>query len=464
VIHLSRKGSDFLKHLNSQSRSKKLAHSHQIKNDPPILRDSRNNLNNIYTVEIKKEEAHIEITGRKKYAFSEKKLELQKQGKIITIKENDKVVKKVKTTKEVIEDLEEKIKNETEFELKLQDINEEKIKKELNKIIQQDKEKIKGINDEIAKIKDETTKHKLTTEIQNLESKVKILKHQIDEIKNHYIIISEYYDFKGYENLKNEILLTSIEDYCFYQEESQIETIIRKCKEEGKKINKIIESYENCLKTEDKVLEIKDYTQKRDEDYKEHNNKIDLANKSYQKITENFNAQDEFIKNLSTDLYYLEEKIERKRIFLQSKSLFNNLLNMGFSLTLLPIFPNIKMFIQLILLKKSIEATHNFLNPQIETTFTNAIIKQYLNIILDKTKILEETEKMLKEANNNLKSLKNDYIDKFSPYKDIYSEYKIYLNKIEKMEEELNEKQKQVLENKQALEQQKNKVKELRRE
>jgi len=454
---LSNKGSNFFRQLNSRTSSKIL-----YQNSLKTKEKQQINKKNFYVVNIEKNPYYI-ITGKQKEFIPKEKNVVKTSGKIVTIVK-DNQIKRFKTSKEQIETINKKITEEIPFEEKLVDDNEEKIKKQLQKIINEDKKKISKINEEIDKIKDETHKYKLSEDIEDLNKKIIKIKETLKDIKNHYTIISEYYDFKGYETLKNEILLNSIEDYYFYQEESQIEETIRKCKNEGKKLNNIIETYEKCLKSEEKIIEIKNYTQKRDSDYKDSNEKVQLAQNSYKKIIENFNIEDDFIKNLNTDLYYLEQKIDEKNIFKKSKSLFNNLFNLGMCMTLMPIFPSFRMLLQLILFKNATEATHNFLNSQIEKTFTNNILKEYLNLIFDKEKLILETEKLLNSTTKNITDLKKEYISKFSSYSSIYKEYEIYLKKLEQMELELTKKQKQIIKAKKELEKNKEKVKILKKD
>lgn len=454
---MSNKGNNFLRQLNSRTNSKIL-----YQNSLKTKEKQDVNRKNIYVVNIEKNPDYI-IMGKEKEFIPKEKIIVKTSKKIVTV-EKDNQIKRFKTSKEQIETINKKITDKIPFEEKLVDDNEEKIKKQLQKIINKDKKKITKINEEIDKIKEETHKYKLSEDIEELNKKIIKIKETLKDIKNHYTIISEYYDFKGYETFKNEILLNSIEDYYFYQEESQIEEFIRNCKNEGKKLNNVIETYEKCLKSEEKVLEIKNYTQKRDNDYKEHNNKVVLVEQSYKKIIENFNIEDDFIKSLNTDLYYLEQKIENEQIFTKSKSLFNNLFNIGMCTTLMPILPNLKMLIQLILLKNSIEATHHFFNPQIEKTFTNTVLNEYLNLIFDKEKLIIETEKMLTSTIKNVKQLKNEYINRFSEYSNIFKEYSLYLKKLEQMEMELEKKQKQIIEAKKELEKNKEKAKVLKKD
>lgn len=455
---MSNKGSTFLKQLNSRKNSK-ILYQKSLKQNQELIKQRKSKYT--YVVDIK--DNNEVIVGDKREIPPKETIIVKTKGNIVSVQRNEKI-KHIKTTKDEVETLKSRIKEEVLFEQRLEDINEQKIKKQLEKVINEDKKKIALLNEQIDKIKNQTSEYQLSENVENLVVKIKKIKETLENIKSHYTIISDYYDFKGYEFLKNEILLSSIEDYCFYQNEVQIEQFVKNCKNEGKKINSVIETYEKCLKSEEKIIEIKDKTTKRDSEFKEYNNKVLLAESCHKKIIENFDIEDDFIKKINTDLYYIEKKIDNNRIFTKSKSLFNNLFNMAMCTTLMPILPSFRMFIQLILLKNAAETTNIFLNNKVEKTFTTTILNEYLSFIFDKEKLVLETEKLLKSTTKDIKEIKNNYINKFSSYSNVYKEYDLYLEKLGKIEKQLLEKQKELDKVRKALENNKTKIKALKKD
>lgn len=414
-------------------------------------------------LELEKEEENYKLKLKKNEKEDEKEISITKENNIIEIKKDEDTIVKAKVKKSIIEELEESLKEKKEFEIVIQDENERQIKEELKNLIQKDKKDLQIINEQLEQIEKETKVNKNNEEIKELEKKVEIIKQNIETIKKHYQIISEYYDFKGYSDLNNIILITCIDDYKFYKNQTDIDVLVIKCKEESKKLDTIIEVTNKCIETDKKILEVKKNNEQKNEEYNETKEKISVLDQSFEKIDKNIKEQDIFVKQLTEDIETIDKNLQDERIFNWSKSLLNNLSKIAVSTYLMPIFPSISLIIQSILLQKSVEQIRNIFNPSIKKTIiTKKIVENYVKIINDKTSIMKTYEEFLLTNIENIQNLKKEYIQKFSQYKDILEGYEENLKKINKSIELLKIKNEKLQETKKEIKKQKQKVLSLR--
>lgn len=445
---------DFFRHL---LRRKKLGLN---KNNIVTSKYQQTTVNTLTSkVKIEKENDVYKIKGEKVKTIEESKIDIIKENDLIEIIEDEDVILKSRVELKVIEQLEEAINNNKKFDIKIEDINEKKIKTELSKLIKKDKENLNKINKEFENIEKETTIYKSKESIKELEKKIEVVKQKTNEIKKHYQIISEYYDFKGYSNLKNTILINSIEDYTFYKNTTDVDKLVNECKKECKKLDTIIEITNKCIESDKKILEVKNYNEKMNEKYNESKEKIDLVSNSYEKIDKNIKEQDDFLLRLESDIQTLDEKFNNMAYFDGTTSLINNLIKMGLNTYLIPLFPPIGLIIQALLLEKSIEGIRRLFNPDIKKTFVSQkVISKYINIIYDNKNTMDLMEQFLSKNINNIKDLKSEYINQFEKHKDILNDYEENIKKIDDIINKLEEKNKRVKLMKEELKQKKEKV------
>lgn len=454
-------GNDFFRHL----RNKK------IKKDDIIIQKYQNN---VYTtlnlkdelvskVDVEKKNKKYKLKGEKTEKLEISPIEIRKKDNLIEIDKKDEVVVKAKLEEEVLKQLERDIKKNRKFELKVEDINEKNIKNELNKLIEKDKKDVKEINEEINDIEEKIKKCKKNEYIKEYEEKLAKIKSRLGVIKEHYEVISDYYDFKGYANLKNTLLINSIEDFKTYKTNEEIENLVLHCKEEGKKLDVIIEATNKCIKADKKVLEVRKYNEKRDEEYLKEKEKIALIDEGYKKISYNVKEQDEFLSKLDDDIFYLNYKLSDIKLFRSSSSLLTNILNISICTNLMPVFPGFRLLFQAIILKNLTETARKLFNPDIKREIiTKDIVSSYIKIIYDNKKNMDLIIKYLDDSISNVKELKKDFIKKFEEHKDILDDYDEYLHKIDSALEKLEEKNKLINEYKQELNKKEQKVLELK--
>lgn len=451
--------SDFIRHL---LRRKKL----RLKKDDIVTKKYQiNSVVNLKTskVDIEKENEKYIIKGAKVDIPQKSPIEIIKTRNLINITKDEESIVKARVEEKVIQKLEEAINNNKKFEIKIEDINEKNIRTELSTLIKKDKEETKKIEEELGQINEKATPFNTLEDVKKLEQRINEIKTRLSAIQKHYKIISEYYEFKGYNELQNTILINSIEDYTFYQKSTNIDKLVNECKQECKKLDTIIEATDKCIKTDKKVLEVRKYTEKRDEEYICSKEEIKLIDATYEKIENNIKYQDEFLMKLENDIENIEEKLNDKSTFASTTSLLDNLFKMTMNVYLMPFFPSLSIIIQAILIEKSIKGIRSFLNPEIKRDFiTRKFIGKYIKIIYDNKAALEATENLLTSNIEEIKNLKQDYIEKFGPYSDYLDGYKENLKKMENALDKLTKKNIKVKEMKEELKKKKEKILELK--
>lgn len=451
--------SDFIRHL---LRRKKL----RLKKDDIVTQKYQiNSVVNLKTskVDIEKENEKYIIKGAKVDIPQKSPIEIIKTRNLINVTKDEESIVKARVEEKVIQKLEEAINNNKKFEIKIEDINEKNIRTELSTLIKKDKEETKKIEEELGQINEKATPFNTLEDVKKLEQRINEIKTRLSAIQKHYKIISEYYEFKGYNELQNTILINSIEDYTFYQNSTNIDKLVNECKQECKKLDTIIEATDKCIKTDKKVLEVRKYTEKRDEEYIRSKEEIKLIDATYEKIENNIKYQDEFLVKLENDIENIEGKLNDKSTFASTTSLLDNLFKMTMNAYLMPFFPSLSIIIQAILIEKSIKGIRSFLNPEIKRDFiTRKFIGKYIKIIYDNKATLEATENLLTSNIEEIKNLKQDYIEKFGPYSDYLDGYKENLKKMENALDKLTKKNIKVKEMKEELKKKKEKILELK--
>lgn len=451
--------SDFIRHL---LRRKKL----RLKKDDIVTQKYQiNSVVNLKTskVDIEKENEKYIIKGAKVDIPQKSPIEIIKTRNLINVTKDEESIVKARVEEKVIQKLEEAINNNKKFEIKIEDINEKNIRTELSILIKKDKEETKKIEEELGQINEKATPFNTLEDVKKLEQRINEIKTRLSAIQKHYKIISEYYEFKGYNELQNTILINSIEDYTFYQNSTNIDKLVNECKQECKKLDTIIEATDKCIKTDKKVLEVKKYTEKRDEEYTRSKEEIKLIDEAYEKIENNVKYQDEFLMKLEKDIENIEGKLNDKSTFAATTSLLDNLFKMTMNAYLMPFFPSLSIIIQAILIEKSIKGIRSFLNPEIKRDFiTRKFIGKYIKIIYDNKATLEATENLLTSNIEEIKNLRQDYIEKFGPYRAYLDGYKENLKKMENALDKLTKKNIKVKEMKEELKKKKEKILELK--
>lgn len=461
---MSNIGSDFYRHLIRRKKER------LKKNDIITQKYQSNGIDNLSfkdslnsKVDIEKENNDYIIKGKKVDKIEESSISIVKENNLLEISKNDDVILKTKVQKSILEELEESIKNNKKFEIKLEDVNEKNIRNELNKVIENDKKEILKINEEILKIDEKANIYQKNEYIDELKEKLEDVKKRLSEIRKHYEIISVYYDFKGYSNLNNTLLINSIEDYSFYKNADEIDELVMNCKKESEKLSVIIDVTDKCIKTDKKVLEVKKYNQKMNEDFLMQKEKISLIDEGYEKIDKNIKSQDEFLKKIDKDISYLEDKLKNFRLFDASKSLFNNMFTIGLCTNLMPIFPSFRLLLQVILLKTATDGIRSVLNPEFKKEIiTKNVIKDYINIIYENKNNIDLINKNLDSSISNIVEIRKEYISKFGNFSDVFDDYDVYLKKIDLFIKKLNEKKEELIKIKKELNNKKQKILELK--
>jgi len=344
-----------------------------------------------------------------------------------------------------------------------------------NVLSKQEAEILKIVNKFISDSKDEINKMRLELDdldknidaeydkkkLEELRQKYLELKEKIENLKNKFEIIKKNTNFMDFNELDDSILWDKIDDYKFSSSNDEIESLARECKKEIEKMEKILILYEDS-KIVDKNLEDKEEEiDNRDKLFEEKDKKLKLIEDIDEKVKYNLKIQEKFLNELALNVSKVdfEEKINY-----QTKGydkLLANIARMTFGLATLPFSGRYgSIVLGSILVNNAIKGLKNSLHTEKQKTLyiTYTDYSKQIKSYYDK---LELSSNLITNSIDELKKIKKTYKDYFEEYQYKIPEYDKMLKRIDKIEENLAKKQKQINEYKYSLQKkaQKNKDK-----
>lgn len=340
----------------------------------------------------------------------------------------------------------------------------EDITRRFKTFIKKSKNEIKLLKKELLIEEAKLKQIKSQKEFEICQNKINIIKEKIEKLKNLYNNIINNYDFDGYDEINDFLLAKYIDDFKFISSSSDIDLLVKECKD---KINYLDEIDSLVKNLED--LEIKKDIKKQKIDYfnKDYNNRlIDYDNllKKETIIDRYLFKEQEYINNLEKEINNneLNTKITSKLEF--NHKYINNLYKLNIGLSLFN-KTYIGAFIGAFLIKSSLTPLLLKAFNRKEITKYSYKYKEYTNKITDNLSLIKQTNYLLTDSLRDIKTFRNymeveykDYL-KADKYNDLYKKI-IYLEK------DLTSKQKNntILENKLLMQKQKNQEKQKRLE
>ena len=368
------------------------------------------------------------------------KIKYDKQADPIMVMSNKEVKKLQKAITKKTEE-----KKQEEIIIKKTDTIISKIKEEMSLII-------KEIDDMIFNVNHEYSIEKL----KRYEKKLVNFEIKIEKLKRQYNIILNNVDFINFDEFNDEQLLNTIAYYKYIiNTNEQIYELSSICKKSLGEIHSLYLKKE----TLNKAIDVKkSELNLRDEEYYEHQMRLDILEQLNAEIKKNIERQDDFIKSLISKMNDIEERFQDE-VHLQGLEVMVNIL-LKLSL-LLHAFKYNKwgLLLGTILLSNNVTGMNNLLERKTKKTLTEY---QKLNKQLYEQKgELNNITSLLKKSLDKIKKLKADFENRFSKYQDYLPEYNNIYNKINIVIEQLNNKETELekMKNKIETQHEKNKVK-----
>lgn len=372
------------------------------------------------------------------------------------LEKNNEKQKENKSNNKEINDNKDNIIDKKEFSKE-----ENEILKIVSKFITESTDEIKKMRLELdeldKKVDEEYDKEKL----QELHKKYLELKEKIENLKRKFDVIKKNTNFMDFNELDDSILWDKIDDYKFTSNNDDIEALARECKKELEKMEKIIILYEDSEKLDKKVDDKEEEIQKRDELFKEKDKDLKLIEAIDNKVKYNLDIQEKFLKELENKVSKVsfEEKIDY-----QTKGydkLLANIVRMTFGFVTLPFSGRYgSIALGSILVNNAIKGLKNSLHTEEHKTLY-ITYTDYAKQIKNHSDKLDLASNLIVDSLDDLKKIKKTYKESFEEYRYKIPEYDKMIKRIEKIEDNLTRKQKQIDEYKYSLQKkaQKNKDK-----
>jgi hypothetical protein len=334
------------------------------------------------------------------------------------------------------------------------------ISNKVNVIIKKAKEEISEVSKEVIKIEDDIQKEGSTEKVSEYEQKLIKIEKKVTDLKRKYSIILENTDFTNFDELSDEALLDEISNYKFIVDESEmVSDLAKTCKKEIDKMATIIDVYEQKKNVNKKLQLKKQELEKRDEEFENHKQKTKKIGDVNEQIRSNFEAQNEFIRNLQYKLSKMEDKYQDEFKLKGLKIMSYNLFKMSFLIYAIK-NKRIGLLIGGIVLDNTIKImNNNFIERQMQSTYLK--YKELNENLYNQKDDLEYIGSLLNDSLNQTEKLKEEFKYKFQKYQDVLPEYNYVFKKLDMVIEQLREKDEEIKRTEEAIEKQvkKNKVK-----
>lgn len=289
--------------------------------------------------------------------------------------------------------------------------------------------------------------------LEELHKKYLELKEKIENLKKKFEIIKKNTNFMDFNELDDSILWDKIDDYKFTSNNDEIEALAHECKKEIEKMEKILILYEDSKIANKNLDDKEEKIDKRDDLFKEKDKKLKILEDIDEKIKYNLDIQEKFLKELASKVSKVkfEEKIDY-----QTKGydiLLANIARMTFGFMTLPFSGRYgSIALGSILVNNAIKGLKNSLHTEKHKTLY-ITYTDYSKQIKSHSDKLTFSSNIITNSLEELKKIKKAYNDYFEEYQFKIPEYDKMLKRINKIEDDLIKKQKQIDEYKYSLKQ-----------
>jgi len=330
-----------------------------------------------------------------------------------------------------------------EKELKKID-NELIIVEELNTFIDESKEIIEVIKNELNDIQLKTNEAHTEEQMQKLEEQFINIQKKINELKTKYQIVSEKYDFEDFQILASIAMMSAITDYKNETSLAEIETLVNFCKDEIEAIDSIIIEEKRSIGIAHQIEEKDIENKEREEKFEQNKKGIHSLNEIEKQIAYEANIQKEIIEELELKLRKVETSISTvKDTVFATEKLFGSFLRIAAGILTLP-FSGSKVFgtvLGLQLIDRGVKNLNESLTPTYITR--QQITHRYTDIereIIDSQDQVNSANKLVDGSIDQIVKFEREFYDRFSKYSELIPEYGQLEKTIATLKTKLNQK------------------------
>ena len=335
--------------------------------------------------------------------------------------------------------------------------NDEKIIKEIEKIIAHDKLEIEKIISELREISINIQNEKDLDKIKKVEERLKILEERINKILYDYELLKNKLSPNILLKMENAKLLRTIGDPKLLSKEN-LEQIINDYETKLDYYEEIIIASNLKDKAKEDTLNRKIVVIEHKNEFEEEKEELDLIISESNKLIEQYKLEDKKLKEISNKIDQIQiNKTEIKyttfnRILNKTGNFIKGVLGLPLIATFNPALIAVGSYLIGISIKNMRSRVSE--NEQVKVIYEPNTT--YIEELKRNRYTMDDLERMINNNITDIKYFRQEYISKFGNYHN-YSDYTKNLNFIEEIEKKLIEKQKMIEKQKEKIKQVENK-------
>ncbi len=346
--------------------------------------------------------------------------------------------------------------------------DEETILIELSDFIDQSKELLLEIEEEVQAIEKDVSETVTQEQSQNLEKRYLSLRKKINKLKAQYDTVKEKYNFEDFSILENIQLLDAIEDYGNKASLEEIEQLVDVTKQEIDEIDGIVIEQERSVHAGEKVEENRKEIVRRDEDFKHNQQGVLYLDSLEMQLSKESQEEAAMIAELEKKLNDFTVTTENvTQVVYHTERIFGSFLRIAAGILTVP-FSGRHVFGIMLgthLVNRGVQQLRNSLNPEfVQTTEVRTRYTDIEREILNSKEYVDTTFHLIEDSLEELDKFDEEFQNRFRDYVDIIPEYAKLEKQIETLKKRLLRKKEEVEHLEKDLERQytENKVKVLR--
>ena len=424
-----------------------------------------------YAKKVKKEDEYTIAQKEKQVEYLKKMLDLQENENVDILDSSDKKeLDKVKFN--VNYKLDKKGINIVDYELfdiesKTNELNEkvnikEEIKKvknevvileEVNLFIENSKALLEEIDKDVEELK--VVSKEKNQDTKKIEERYNELREKVEKLKKQYDVVSQKYDLSEFSVLESIKLIYNIDEYKSRANLNELDMMVKVCKKEINKIEKINIEYAETQKVETTIENVKEDQKNIKICFKKSEEQTKELINVEEKIETEIKSQEEIIEEMYKEASYIKKITQKELVNTGSSRILSSLLRIAGGILTLP-FSGSKIF-GVALGNTMINRGLKMLNQSFEYEEKITYKYEYTDIAHKISEVkdkVEYTSLIISDNLNEISKLKEN-LEKYKEYDKVLNKYESLFNKVNNLESRLKLQQEKILQMDKKLDEEK---------
>ena len=319
--------------------------------------------------------------------------------------------------------------------------DEKVIVEEIEKFIDESTIVLEEIKEEVKVIQDEVEKPYTIEQAVELETRSNNLRNKIDELKNKYDTVKDKYDFSEFAILDSIEFMDAVDDYTDKAKLDTIEVMVNVCKNEITKIEGIVIEKDKSIKVTTDIENKKEEIVKRTIEFNNNKEKTKKQERIEDRVAIELVEQRKILDDIKSRVDKLEfVNIPQIQVSGYGK-MFASLLRVAAGIVTVPLSRRRLCGIAMgtALINRGLRGLRQGLTVEqrVETTIKYEDLERE---IINQKDRLEYTNIMLMDSIEQVNKLKEEFHDKFEKYIYLIPEYKDAIDKLDNLKKKLEQK------------------------